>query len=748
MIRSMMARLVAALALLGLVGADLVHARGQAYPFRPAAQRQGGFVQLLAANASPIASIASSGWQATWATGTPPTFAPDASPQTVTVSRQGYSSALSPTTYTEQRIFTARVRQAFPNQATLTASTVALDDYVYATDSIAGVTNNSAETSPKPIANFATIDQKVIGNTIGGTAVPFEVVAFHRDGIAGVRFSISDGSTTITVDVSTPSVSPNATDVNKVTVYALPTTSISALADQAVVTVNAQVFPRIGGAASVLNSTDSAVAREFSPRYFFRHVARATNPVYVYVNATTGVNATVLASGATSGGVQKVSTNPATAAANPFQTIVSANDALRAATSLTGGLTSGCVIRIQGTVPFTSNFTTNTYQNANGGALIIEPDPNDATATVTFGTGATPNTRGSATLWRNIRITRTGTLAFINADGVRWEGVTLDNGSNNAALSSGFVQINGATITNASTAILSAGATGQMRLLRGLNISGAATALEAWLVLGGNLANGGSVGDLSTRPATGGIVAFNTVYRLNNAVFDMAQSYAVNQFALVGNVFEYITTGTTIYNRLSGDSSTGSMSHVVVAGNSFAGFDLYGRSNWAYTDGLFATGAQSRVYKLWRVQENIFSQMNVKGDVFVGGNGNGTPDPTNAPNAVGNWPVKYGVGWSYNWVMYRNANGDGNGQASSFGFDFPGLATQTGTSNTARLDPLFTTWAATTNSGATPIAGTGGGTYTLQAGSPALGIVPAGKVFVPFDLAGAVRDRGAVGAYR
>ena len=747
MIRSMMARLVAALALLGLVGADLVHARGQAYPFRSAAQRQGGFVQLLAANASPIASIASSGWQASWATGTPPTFTPDATPQTVTVSRQGYSSALSPTTYTEQRIFTARVRQAFPNQATLTASTVALDDYVYATDSIAGVTNNSAETSPKPIANIATIDQKVIGNTIGGTDVPYEVVAFHRDGIAGVRFSISDGSTTITVDVSTPSVSPNATDVNKVTVYALPTTSISTLADQAVITVNAQVFPRIGGAPSVLNSTDSAVAREFSPRRFFRHVARAANPVYVYVNATTGVNATVLASGATSSGVQKVSTDPATAAANPFQTIVSANDALKAATSLTGGLTSGCVIRIQGTVPFNANFTTNTYQNANGGALIIERDPSDANATVTFGTGASPNTRGSVTLWRNIRFLRTGTLAFINVDGTRWENVTLDNGSINVALSSGFVQINGATITNASLSILSA-STGQMRLLRGLNISGAATTLEAWLLLGSNLANGGIVGDQSTRPATGGIVAFNTVYRLDNTVFDMARTYAVNQFALVGNVFEYITTNSSVFNRLSGDSSTGSMSHVVVAGNTFTGFDLYGRSNWAYNDGTFVSGAQSRIYKLWRVTENIFSQMNVKGDVFIGTNGNGTPDPTNAPNAVGNWPVKYGVGWAYNWVMYRNAEGGANGQASSFGFDFPGLATQTGTSNTARLDPLFTTWAATTNSGATPIAGTGGGTYTLQAGSPALGIVPAGKVFVPFDLAGAARDRGAVGAYR
>ena len=231
-------------------------------------------MQALGAGGAPppLSAVAADGWQATVATPTDLSLAP------VMLARQGFDATGAATSYAESVRLGKRVRQPYPNQATLTANAVALTDYVYSTDTIVGVANNSTEISPKPVANWSLVGRKVVGN-----ALTLELVAFHRNGRAGkpvacVEFRASDGTTTVTAKVSTLVVSPEAGDRAAVLVYRA-TLDITALADGALITANAKVLPWIGGAASVLDSAASAVAREFSPQTYVKNIARAAAPL-------------------------------------------------------------------------------------------------------------------------------------------------------------------------------------------------------------------------------------------------------------------------------------------------------------------------------------------------------------------------------------------------------------------------------------------------------------------------------------
>lgn len=128
-----------------------------------------------------IAAVAANGWEATMDVPADLTF------EQVPLSRQGYDATGAPVAISESVVTTKRVRQPFPNQASLTATMVALSDYVYSTDTISGVTNNSAETSPKPVANWSIIDRRVVGNSLDGVRFVFGarptsglIIAFNR----------------------------------------------------------------------------------------------------------------------------------------------------------------------------------------------------------------------------------------------------------------------------------------------------------------------------------------------------------------------------------------------------------------------------------------------------------------------------------------------------------------------------------------------------------------------------------------
>lgn len=129
-----------------------------------------GVKRRSGASAGPFVSLASDGWQATV------TSPVDLSMTPVPVLRQGYDGNGVATTYGETLYLTKRVRQAYPNQASFTADKVALSDYLYSTDGVTGSANNSAETSPKPKAQWIMPHGMVVGTTLR-----WEIVAFHRN---------------------------------------------------------------------------------------------------------------------------------------------------------------------------------------------------------------------------------------------------------------------------------------------------------------------------------------------------------------------------------------------------------------------------------------------------------------------------------------------------------------------------------------------------------------------------------------
>ncbi|WP_448500712.1 hypothetical protein [Sphingomonas sp.] len=656
----------------------------------------------------------------------------------VPIQRQGFDSTAAPVTVQETLLTTKRIRQVWPNQAQLDGNLVALSDVAYSTDTSAGVAMGSTLASPKPVAKWATLDQFVLGNSIGGDVQPVELVAFHRNRVACVKFIVSDGVNSVEAWAEAPERSPNSWDQAAVLAWRMPLTSIASLADQADITVNAEVYPMIGAAASVERSADRALAHEFSPRSYRRHVARYSAPVYVYVNATTGVDATVNASGA-AGAIQKVSTDPAVAAANPFQTLSALAGAVRAltlATGLTGGRTTGCIVRIQGTVPLNANFQTGTYQDTNG-FMVVERDPADLAATVTYGSN-TANKRMPYVLWRDLILDRVGDLAMQWFYGQR---VTINNNNRSPASYTGFVALEGASITGIAGSSYTGNSSASTLLLRGVLFeSGTATAPEPHAIIGCRSNVGISVTHVATRQADRGVVAFNALYgRTGDGMF--GNSAALSGFAFVQNLVEHMGTATGSSIGFSADNQPGSTEHLIIWNNTILGWGDNYRCNWAYTDGS-ANGNHTRTHRLWSVRGNILPQLNMKSEIFVALN---ESNPAAAPAAIGGWSQRHGVGWIGNLTMFIDAASNGVQQGSNFGRDYGGIKAQNGTSRTTRLDPMFVDDRGPTSAST---GGVGQGDYNLRAGSPCIGVLTPDEDWLPIDLAGQPRNRGSIGCYR
>jgi hypothetical protein len=679
----------------------------------------------------PISAVAADGWQATMVTPAELSFSP------VSVSRAGFTAAGAATTVSETLLTTKRVRLPYPDQATLTAASVALSDYVYSTDSIAGVTNNSTVASPKPIANWIMPHRLVVGTTLEA-----ELAAFHRNASGGkqvacVEFIASDGvNPPVSVKVAAAAVSGRTGDRNAVLSYkaSLDITGLAA----GLITLNAKVYPRIGGATSVADSAaDGNAARGFSPRYFLKNTGAKS---YAYV-ATTGNDST---------GV--VSTTASTAAATPFLTVLGALNALHTAIGGTSGVDMG-EIRIgnDGGTPFVlgSASATRTQKVA---ALTITRDPAvaRANARVSFGSSAfRPRLGGAlvsplatgALLFRDLAIVRTGLSTLQGESAAQLELIfddcDFDNASHGATwFSNSHDWHYGTTFANLSgTSPLGATSAGEHRILRGVGLQPASVAagvsVECFAVLGCAIRNPNFVA-ASTRGFSGGIVAFNTFTDppTSNIMLNIGQDAEVSGFALVQNLTEYISATTNAVLRVSGDGATGNNTHVVIHANSHAGASEAGRWNLFYDD-----GTTRRTSKLQSMVGNIAVRLATKGDVFQQDGA-----------ATGNFAFKHGVGCRSNFTQFQTNSAVGQG--SSFAQDYAGPDANYGTSEITRNDPLFTSHQGTTvAAGPTYTAGAGGGTYTLQASSAARAMLA--DPVLAHGLTGAARaaSNDAAGAY-
>lgn len=593
---------------------------------------------------APIASIDPAGWSAQWASGTPPTFAPDSAPQTLSVIRQGFDGTAAAATYTDPRTFTTRVRQVYPNQASFTASTVALDDYVYATDLLPGVANNSTETSPKPVAAWVMPGRSLVGNTLD-----WEMIAFHRDfrgnrQVACVQVQATDGTTTTSSQtVSTTAISTLCEDACPVEVFK-GALDISALAT-GLVTLRSRVFPWIGGAASVLDSSDQTAAREFAPRHFYKDASRLAAPPLAYV-ASTGSDSTGI-----------WSTSAATAAATPFLTVggaLTAMDNATRGTPATGGFVDGARIRIVDTV---SLGTASTARAQKVAAMIVEraPGTTRANAVVTLTSGFRPRlgvgtllgglTEGAVRFF-DVTVSRTLNTTFFgetaNQLNVQFHNATFANaGTAGTHLANAHDWYFGVALTGVGANTLGQTAL-QHRLMRGVTADTIGAGLEAWVTVGCQLSNA-KVPALAD-PAKGAIWYANRYLTPSSSsapiggFTGVAAGDQANNIVIVQNLIE-VAHATASTNGLSADADQAFANswNVLVAFNTATGYGNAGRWNFLYDE--HSTAAVRRTHRLAKLVGNIAPQFNQKGDVFVATSGG---NPTEAPARSGHFALHHG----------------------------------------------------------------------------------------------------------
>ena len=560
---------------------------------------------------APVTAILANGWQATYP-GPPEFFDPESAPEVLIVTRPGFDHTGGPTTYADTLTVTTRVRSAYPDQAGLTADTVALCDYIYADDVIAGVANNSAEDSPKPVAQWLTPHRAVIGNAIGGSAYPVEIAAFHRNARSGsqvacVVFTVTDGTTALTSTVTASTVSGRAGDRNAVLAYKLPEVDITSL-NTGLITVNAKVYPHIGVAASVLDSADKSDSTQFSPRYFLKNAALHAAPPLVYVSAT----------GDDTTGV--VSTDPATAAASPCLTIGGAIARINAAYSATTGI-DGAEIRL-GSGSFAMGSVPSGFAVQKVAAITITRDPTVARAdAIAAIAGTNVRMRFSASFTAPIA---TGALRFKDVSFAR-SGAGVLQGETSEFLDVSMEEVNydgggigsislfrtncswfGCAMANLTDAAMGSANTGNHAIFRGIDFS-SAVGLQALCIVGCDTVDG-SLANNTNAGANGVVIAFNQFKAITGDFINWRHvADTAEGAAIVQNVFEFCGGSSNYTLGVNHDSGTNDFAHLILHANTFAGYDANGRINLHYDE-----GTAPRASKLASVKNNIIVQMNMK----------------------------------------------------------------------------------------------------------------------------------------
>lgn len=659
---------------------------------------------------APFTSVAADGWQTTVASPT------DLSLSAFTVQRQGFDATGAAASIEDTLYLTKRVRQAYPNQASFTTDQVAVSDRIMAADSVAGAANNSTLVSPKPIAAWVMADRLTVGNS-----VDWEIAAFHYFARAGkqvacVKVRANDGTTqTAWQTVSSTTLSTRYDDAVSPEVYA-GTLDISGLADGGLIWLEAEVYPHFGTTASVLKSEDVQASvtnqYEFARRYFLRDTALAAAPPYAYVSSTgddgTGV----------------ISTTAATAEASPFLTVQGVLTAARTQLGTSNGDFDNLHIRIVdgvnfGAIPF------NTYWQ-DIGAVIIERAPGTARASAIVTMAATLRTRWSnkstaltegSLIFRDCSISLGGAFFFqgeaANQLYVQFIDVDWDFNSTSTSLrSNSHLAFFGGNWTDYSQ---NAAYTTNLfvRCVRGVTANVADQTVQNFVTLGCEFtgAREPSVHD----PAKDGRIIYCNKFlapaasRVPITVTGSVSGGTLGSFAVVQNLVEFTSATSQPSVRISADSDLGNVVNGVMHHNTCTGDETYGRWNLLYDE----HPTVARTHTFFSCKGNLGPQLNTKGDDFI-----------DITARTGNFAFEHGVGCAGNFTEDVAAGGEDFRQA------YGGVG-----SVIAGGDPLYTNDQSTVASG--PVAGSGGGTYTLGGASPARDIFS--EYLLGRDIAGNAR---------
>jgi hypothetical protein len=679
---------------------------------------------------APVSAVAANGWRATMIVPQNLALLP------ISSSDAGFDAAGSATTrsrtlYTTQRVYNAWSAPGAGTENTLTTADVALSDFLYSSSTVAGLDTSGCPASPKPVMKWRLPDGFIVGNSLRQ-----RIAAWHRDGIACVKAWASDGTTTSpVVTVSAIATTGESGDRGFACEYEV-TLDLTGLADNTAITVHAEGYPRLGVAGSVRSTADETEPQRFSPRNYIRNTSRAAAP-YIVAVAAGGSDTTSAA----------VSQDQATAYANPCATPTYAFTRAVAVLGANAGI-NGVEIHLDAG---SWQLASNPAVNANTAHVTIRPKAGVAKSacTWTFAAAAATHPRATKVRYKGLTMTRSVDGKLVNAAGGHCivEDCDLNVNGNLSALVAGtgcVLEFTGGStvsgLTGSNQSLLKGNSTQVLGLARGLKIFANGTAptpIELYNAAACEFENVAS-DNTGARNQSGRIIEacrFTKMQSTGAALVTLDGGGTADGFAFVQNVLEYIgATSATAYAP-SADDMAANTSHGVILHNTGAGFDIYGRWNMFYNE----TSGTLRTHTLMRVEGNIAPQINTKHDVFAGEN----DALADSASRTGGWSFLYGVGCRGNFTMFRNASGGGG--RSGFGQLYAGAGSSIGTSNTAANDPLFTTPQHTTSG---PNAGTGGGTYTLQAGSPARSLLTADAWTPARDLAGSARSGTvAAGAY-
>jgi hypothetical protein len=680
-------------------------------------QAGGGAPPVLTA---PLTAIDALGGFATW-DGTPPDSGLEA--YNIAVTRQGYDSTGTAGTWVQNIWPTIRRRQAWPNNASPTATGVVLSHVIYSTDSVPGATNNSTETSPAPIFEWTMYDRTVVGDSLTARCT-----AYHIHGIAAVRFTATDtngGSVSATVSTQTLRTFPRSGFAIGEFVATLDITALSETlgTTPGMISLNAEVFPRVG--TTTYNTTANGTTVGTPRRLIFRkHVAMAAAPVHAYWED--GV----------SGGI--ASTDEAAARAAPSASMdVAITRAISLNNSLYGvNAVDGIRLHPKGVASFIGSVTSRDMVIA---APIVEQDT-DISSRYVFASRANFNVRvlnaagggvaANTFIIRRCSITRSGTNSFftnttasaavylddcdVNAGG----GVAGNLGSGSPAI---WPKAFNTRFTNVASgsAWFNAGTNPVTALIGCTSDNLNATDIQGYNVQGCDFTN--------CRVIAGG-TPFILVSSRVGTFTDAAQSAfgrsaGMSTGTIIANVVFEECAATEI-NRWSfqADGATSNSNHFLVWHVVSAGFQDNARFNAAYND-VAGTNRQHRNWSwigcVWK------GRVPWKSDTFV----------QNGGDFTGNWNFGMGVNSRGNFIGFNN---NANQRVEYFGLN--SIVAAVGPAVSAQ----FVNDQSSNNVG-TPTAG--GGDYALQLTSPAKSIVT--QTPMPWTITGVLRPAtGAdAGAY-
>lgn len=662
---------------------------------------------------SVISAIAAEGWTAQAAT---PATAIGVS---IPVLRAGYDALGNAVTVADEIKITTRLREAYPAQATLTADKVVLSDFIYAGDTIAGVTNMSTRPAPKPIAAWLNRDLEICkASTFTARLAVAHAHARAGRPVAAVRFRASDGATAVEALVSSMSATSHSASGLSVPHFA-GVLDFSGFANGAAITIDAVIYPWIGTTFTLSTDADAYPSPNLTTLRVLNDRSGAYGTAYAYVDATLG----------TASGV--ASATAATAAAAPFQTMAQAAAAIRAFNNTTYGrnYTDAGVIRLLAGVHAVSASMGSASPTLDWPLTIEAAEAGARETTFVTDTGASTQTSIPAkAVFRNLTFRRSVTGNIIGIDNaaanlsytnmMAFEGCVFD--ANGAGTYAGWIYRTGRGYFIDCTQISDCGQaaiTGVVnKAVRAIGCNGAfvsgATSFGALGCIAPTMA-----APITGLAATTGRVATNGplwgwshLTQAINAQRVVGQTTATAErgIGLVGCVFEQLSgdTGPAVY--VSADSSVTVQQNILFQCCTVAG----SRTNWLYQDTGTATVAKSGFMR-FVVQE----YRNTKCDVF-GANA----------NLIGNWPAVFNVGSRANCARL----GDNGGNAVTGTGNWLGEVTAAGDVYGSVASPVVANWA---NDQSFFGGNAGGGNYTPGSGN-ALPRIPAGLAPYPLDMKG------------